>query len=346
MTLTAKERLLKAATGKSVDRPPVWIMRQAGRYDPDYLAIREKYSFHDLCTIPEVCAEASFLPMKNLGVDALIIFNDILTPLKSMGLEVDFPDSGPEIKNPLRAHSDLDRFESVGFEQPPVTENLKALRALAGNDMPLLGFAGAPFTLLSYAVEGRMSRNQHFIKDLIFRHPDLAQQFMDRLVNTVVTYLAAQVREGTADMVQLFESQAPALSIPDYTRLALPYVKKVIQGFKALHPTIPLVLYARGSRSILHLMADSGADVVSIDWTHTLSEARALHPQVSLQGNLDPTVLLVPEAVPAAVERMLDGFDYSRGYIANLGHGIIPQAQVAGARSFVKAIQSLPSVNS
>lgn len=321
-------------------------MRQAGRYDPQYLQLRERYSFRDLCFDPEACAAASILPLQTLGVDVLIIFNDILIPLEAMGLKVEFPDSGPVIIDPLRAEADLARFAPATFSSPHVARNIRALQERAGPDVPILGFAGAPFTLLSYAVEGRMSRNQHHIKELLYTAPALVHQFLKQLTNTVVNYLIAQIEEGGAAGVQLFESQAPVLPRCEYAEFASDYQRQVIARVKEACPGTPVTLYARGSAGVFDAMQATGADVLSIDWSHTLADARAAAgPGVCLQGNLDPTVLLVPDAVEKRVKAMLEGFDWRRGYIANLGHGIIPQAKVEGAQRFVRAIQQLGTEN-
>ena len=339
--LTKKERFLLAARGGEVDRPPVWIMRQVGRYDPDYLDIRKSHSFRDLCMIPEVCASASILPLKTLDVDALIVFNDILIPLEAMGVTVDFPDSGPAITNSPRTDTALDWFQVARFADPPVAQCLRALRAAAGIDVPILGFAGAPFTLASYAVEGVMSRNQHVIKELMYGSPKLLHELLARIAETAANYLIAQIEAGTADAVQIFESQAPALAAPEYEEFAAAYQRVVIKKVKAACPDTPIILYARGSSAVLESMADAGADILGVDWHESLADARIRVPNLALQGNLDPGVLLCPDAVEPAVARMLEGFDWRRGYIANLGHGIIPQAKVSAAQRFVAAIQAL-----
>lgn len=340
--LSKRERYLLAARGEEVDFPPVWIMRQAGRYDPKYMALRERYSFRDLCKDAEACAAASIIPLSNLDVDVLIIFNDILIPLEAMGLQVDFPDTGPNIANPPRVAADLDRFKAAGFDRPPVSANIRRLKGIAGPDVPVLGFAGAPFTLASYAVEGKMSRNQHHIKELVFGESGLLEEILDRVTETAAAYLVAQVEQGGADGVQIFESQASALAPAEYERFAARWQRRLIEKFKAACPDTPVTLYARGTAAVLSSMVGSGADVVSIDWNHSLADAREVVTTQALQGNLDPGTLLVPAAVTPAVERMVEGFDWRRGYIANLGHGIFPQCTVAGAREFVRAVHNLP----
>lgn len=345
-TMTRKERYLLAAAGQEVDRPPVWIMRQAGRYMPQYMKLRETYSFRDLCLNPQASTAASMLPLQLLDVDVLIIFNDILIPLEAMGLRVEFPETGPQIMEPPRTAADIERMTTVDqFDHPPVTACLQALRAQAGEDIPILGFAGCPFTLASYAVEGKMSRHQHVIKAMVHGQPALLHALLEKTTTTAAAYLVAQIQQGSADGVQIFESQAPALAPADYEEFAARYQRRLIQKVKDACPATPITLYARGSAAILGSMAASGADVVSIDWAHTLASARQQldlqNPAVALQGNLDPTLMIVPDAVETGVQQMLAGFNWRRGFIANLGHGIIPQGTVDGARRFIDAIKAL-----
>jgi uroporphyrinogen decarboxylase len=261
-----------------------------------------------------------------------------------MGLHVEFPDSGPVISNPPRTEADLDRFRATDFSAPAVAACIASLKREAGDQVPVIGFAGAPFTLVSYAVEGKMSRNQCAIKEMVFAEPGLLHEMLERLTATAANYLVAQIEQGGADGVQIFESQAPALAPAEYEQFAASYQRKLIARVKAACPGVPITLYARGSAPVLASMAQSGADVVSIDWTHSLASAREQCRDIALQGNLDPSTLLVPDSVEPAVERMLDGFDWRRGFIANLGHGITPQAKVEAARRFVSAIHSLGNV--
>lgn len=317
-------------------------MRQAGRYDPQYLALRGRYTFRDLCTVPDACAAVSLLPLSTLDVDVLIVFNDILIPLEAMGLSVEFPDSGPVIPNPLRSEPDLQRFRPSDFPSPPVVTCIQRIKQHAGEQVPVIGFAGAPFTLASYAVEGKMTRCQHIIKEMLFSEPGLLHEILQRTTATAANYLLAQVEQGGADGLQIFESQALTLAPHDYETFAAQYQRKVIARVKDACPDVPITLYARGSAAILQSMAVTGANVISIDWTHSLPHARRdIGNNIALQGNLDPSVLLAPEAVEDAVDAMLAGFDWRHGYIANLGHGITPEAKVEAARRFIKAIHAL-----
>lgn len=341
--MTKRERFIAAAKGQSVDRPPVWIMRQAGRYMPQYMEIRKTHSFKDLCFNPEICTQVSLLPQNLLGVDALIIFNDILIPLEAMGLPVEFPDhGGPQITGSPRDEASAEKFQPFKFKNPAVCENLRVLRKNALPDSAILGFAGAPLTLLGYAVEGKMTKNLDHLKQLLFSNPLLAHELLRRLTETVVSYLVTQVQDGGADAVQLFESLAYVLSPGDLAEFALPYQKEVIRQFKQACPNTPVINFARGGADVLDSQSASGADVISVEWTLTLAEARKRVPaNLALQGNLDPMTLLVPESVERYTEKMLEGFDCRKGFIANLGHGITPQAKVEAAQRFVQAIQRL-----
>jgi uroporphyrinogen decarboxylase len=232
-------------------------------------------------------------------------------------------------------------MKAAQFDHPAVCNNLVALRQLAGDDVPVLGFAGAPLTMASYAIEGRMTRYQHLVKAVMFQHPAEFEHLLGAISETVADYLVKQVQQGGASAVQLFESQAGMLSRHQYLRYALPWQQQVISTFKQACPGVPVTLYARGSAPFVEFMADSGADVVSIDWTHTLADVHRRIPGKTLQGNLDPAVLLDDNAVAPAVAEMVEGFDWRRGFIGNLGHGIIPQAKVSAARTFVDCIHNL-----
>lgn len=338
--LTKTERYRLTVSSQETDRPPIWIMRQAGRYMPEYMALRDRYSFRDLCRNPEASAAATLLPLDILDIDIMIVFNDILTPLEEMGLAVEFPNGGPQIVRPLRAEADLERFRAARFTDPEVAQALRLIKQRAGAQVPILGFAGAPFTLATYAVEGRMSKNQDGIKRLLFEQPRLLHEILGRLTETVISYLVAQVEAGGADGLQLFESHGNILTPHAYAEFAAPYQKRVIAAVKQACPEVPIHLFARGSGPLLESMAQSGADVVSIDWTVSLAEARR-RVALPLQGNLDPMVLLVPEALEREVSAMIEGFDGRRGWIANLGHGITPEASVSAARQFVRLVQAM-----
>ncbi|MBX3730277.1 MAG: uroporphyrinogen decarboxylase [Candidatus Sumerlaeia bacterium] len=338
--LSKTERFLLTIRGEQTDRPPVWIMRQAGRYMPEYMRLREAHSFRDLCLDPEVSSSAALLPLELLDVDILIIFNDILIPLEAMGLTVDFPDGGPRIADPPRTEADLERFRAVTFQNPPVAHALRRLRERSGGELPILGFAGSPFTLLGYAVEGRLSKNCDVIRGLMLEQPALAHAMLDRIADTVVSYLVAQVADGGATAVQVFESLGHILSPWDLEEFATAYTRRVIQRFRAACPDTPVIAFARSSAASIEAMERTGADVLGIDWSIRLADARARTTR-PLQGNLDPLVMIAPDAVEREFERMIEGFDWRRGWIANLGHGITPQAKVEAARRLVQCVQRL-----
>ncbi len=338
--LSRRERFALTVRGEETDRPPVWIMRQAGRYMPQYMALRERYSFRELCLDPEASAAAALLPPELLGVDILIIFNDILIPLEEMGLRVEFPGGGPEIMDPPRDEAALGRFRAVAFEDPPVAASIRLLRERTADEYPVLGFAGSPFTLLGYAVEGKMSRNAHEVRRLMLEQPELAHEMLRRLTDTVVSYLVAQAGAGGAAGVQIFESLGHILPAWEYGEFATVYTREVVRRFRAACPDTPVIVYSRGAAACLETMESTGADVLGVDWQLPLAEARRRTTR-PLQGNLDPMVMLAPDAVEDAFGRMLEGFDWRRGWIANLGHGITPQASVESARRFVQCVRKL-----
>jgi uroporphyrinogen decarboxylase len=345
VTLTALSKLERyrlAVAGEEVDHPPAWIMRQAGRYMPEYQALRRQYSFAELCHNPEAAAQASYLPLTILDVDVLIIFNDILTPLEEMGIKVEFPDGGPQILNPARTEEDVARLRPASFHKPPVAHSIRRLRELAGHDVPIIGFCGSPFTLACYAVEGRMSKTQEHIKRLRFESANVLHALLDRLTETAANYLIAQIDDGGADAVQIFESWGGTLAAPhDYEEFAALYQRRLINKVRAACPDTPIHLYVKGCTPFLDSMARSGANVLGIDWNTPLSMARE-RTTLALQGNLDPMAMLVPDCIEDQVAHMVEGFDWRRGWIANLGHGITPQGTVEAARRFVQAIHALP----
>ena len=282
------------------------------------------------------------LPLRLLDADILIIFNDILIPLEEMGLRVEFPEGGPTITNPVRSEADLKHFRAVpSFADPPVARSLRRLRERAGPDVPVLGFCGSPFTLALYASEGKVSRNHQYLKRLMYTNPAVLHEMLDRIADTAAGYLIAQVEKGGAHGVQVFESWGGSLPVPSlYEEFAAQYQRKVIQKFKAACPETPVHLFVRWSSGKMESMDKSGADVLSVDWSITLAEARQA-TGLALQGNLDSMVMMAPEAVEREVRRMVEGFDWRRGWIANLGHGITPEGKPEAAKKFVECIHNL-----
>jgi uroporphyrinogen decarboxylase len=315
------------------------MMRQAGRYLPDYRDIRKKVPFLELCKTPELAAEVSLQPYRILGVDAVIFFSDILIPVEGMGIEVSLTDRGPQISNPIRTSDDVDRLKSpdVNTEFPFTGEVLRTLRRELEGEVPLIGFAGAPWTLGSYIVEGGGSKNFAEIKGMAYRDPALLHRLMDKLATTIGDYLLYQIESG-AQVVQLFDTWAGELTRADYAEFALPYTQKI---FETVGDRVPRILYLNGTSPLLELMAKSGADVLSVDWRIPIGEARKrVGDGIALQGNLDPCLLLGrPELMLARTAEILDEAGPT-GHILNLGHGILPPTPVENARAFIEFAKS------
>ncbi len=338
--LTKKQRFMGAIEHKPIDRPPVWLMRQAGRYLSEYQAVKAKYTFHEMCRMPDIAADVSIQPFDIFDVDAIIVFNDILIPLQNMGFSVEYKEGGPVVAPPARCQDDLSRIEAARFDEtPPVYDSLQEIIRRVGDDVPVLGFAGAPFTMAAYMSEGVTSKNLRHIKELVYGKPDVLQQMLERVTETVIEYLRIQIKAGVC-AVQIFDTWAGALSKDAYRKFALPYQQQVIKTIQ--DEGTPVILYVKGSPHVMDELGESGAKVVSIDWHTPLSEAEArLGPSAALQGNMDPTVLYSqPEAVVEEVTRILNGLDRTTGYVANLGHGILPETPVESVRAFVETIRS------
>jgi uroporphyrinogen decarboxylase len=336
-----KPRIIRACRGERLDRPPVWLMRQAGRYMEEYRAVREKVSFLDLCKNPELAAEVSLQPYHAFGMDAVIMFSDILIPPEAMGMEVVFGDGGPTFPNPIRNVADIERLiipdphEKTGF----VMDLLRRLSAELKDDSEtgLVGFAGAPWTLAVYMVEGGGSRHFARIKGLMYEAPELLEKLLDKLAETVTLYLNAQIEAG-AQVVQLFDTWAGILSPEEYRRFILPAHQKIIDGLQ--HDKAPVILYVNNSRGLLPLMAEAKPDVISVDSLTNLTEARQIiGPNIALQGNLDPILLLGDaDVLDRQVQHLLQEGG-SEGYIFNLGHGILPPTPPENVRLVVSRVK-------
>jgi uroporphyrinogen decarboxylase len=319
-------RLLDACLRKPVDATPVWLMRQAGRYLPEYRALREKLSFIELCRRPDVAAEVTLQPLARFELDAAIIFADILLPLEGMGIGFHFDaGDGPVIERPVRCPADLDgvRVGDPRTDTPYVLDALRLVARELGGRVPLIGFAGAPFTLASYVVEGGHSRQYTEVKKLMFGLPATFARLMDLLSDTVVAHLLAQIEAG-AQVLQLFDSWAGALSPRDYERFVAPHSRKVLDAVGGRG--VPVIHFAAGASGMLAQVRAAGGDVVGLDWRIDLDRARdEIGDGVAVQGNLDPAVLLGP---PGEVERhaadVLRRAGRRPGHIFNLGHGVLP----------------------
>ena len=334
--------LLKAARLEPADRVPIWLMRQAGRYMPEYRAVRQKGSFLDLCRDPERCAEVMLVAVERLGVDAAILFSDLLPILEPMGLALEFTaGEGPVIHHPIRTPDQVDRLRELESIEPLsyVVEAVRKTRAGLSHRLPLIGFAGAPFTLASYAVEGGASRNFLHVKRLMYEDPGAFDALMARLARAVARYLNAQIDAG-AQLVQLFDSWVGCLGPEDYRRFVLPHSRAVIA---AIRPQTPVIHFAAGNPALLPLLAEAGGGVIGVDWRIRLDDAwRAIVPDRGIQGNLDPAVLCSsPAEIRRRAREILDQAGGRPGHIFNLGHGVLPQTPVENAIALVEAVHEL-----
>jgi uroporphyrinogen decarboxylase len=337
-------RLLRACRGEPVDRPPVWLMRQAGRYLPEYRRVRERLSFLELCRDVDAAVEVSLQPLRRVGTEAVIFFSDIFVPVAGLGIEVDFR-PGPVLAEPIRSLAQVERLRAADPREsvPFVFEILRRLRReLAEQRVPLIGFAGAPFTLAAYLVEGRGAKEFVAIKQMMLRAPEVLRALLARLTTLTVDYLGAQIEAG-AQVVQLFDTWAGLLAPDDYAEWVLPVHREI--AAKLDRARAPLILYVRGGAHVLGPMLASGADVVSLDWRIDLAEAaRLAGRRASLQGNLDPADLFGPaEMIASRVRAIAAAAAPARGLILNLGHGCLPETPVEGARAFTDAARALAS---
>jgi len=340
--LNRTERLLRACRGEPVDRPPVWLMRQAGRYLPEYRAVREGIAFLDMCRDVERAVEVSLQPLDLVGSEAVIFFSDIFVPVSGMGVELDFR-PGPVVAEPIRTREAVEKLATPDPRDsvPYVFEILRTLRReLEGRDAPLLGFAGAPFTLACYLVEGQGSRHFSALKRMMHREPAVLRALLDRLADMTVAYLNAQIEAG-AQAVQLFDTWAGLLAPDDYRAWVLPVHRRIAD---ALHrDRAPLILYVQDGGHVVDAMIEAGPDVISLDWRLDLADAaRRAGARVSIQGNLDPTALHAsPEEIARRVRAIARAGRAARGHVLNLGHGCHPDTPVEGVRAFTDAARAL-----
>ncbi len=334
--------LLKACRREPVPYTPVWLMRQAGRYMAEYRAVRDQHSFLEMCQRPDVAAEVTVTAVRRLNVDAAIIFADILLPLVPMKVGLHYEKGGgPLIDRPIRSDNDLDRVapfsaaESLGF----VGEAIKLARAEFAGRTPLIGFAGAPFTLASYMIEGGGSRQYRHTKTLMYNHPDTWHRLMRLLARVTADYLNMQIAAG-ADLVQLFDSWVGCLGPDDYRRFVMPYSGAVV---RALTPGVPVIHFGTDTGGLLESMAEAGGDVIGVDWRLNLADAWArLGNGVAVQGNLDPVALFADIAeIRARVRAILDQAANRPGHIFNLGHGILPETPVDHVIALVDAVHEI-----
>jgi uroporphyrinogen decarboxylase len=340
--LDATERFLRACRGEPVDRPPVWLMRQAGRYLPEYRRVREGVTFLEMCRDVDRAVEVSLQPIDLVGSEAVILFSDIFVPVPAMGVDLDFA-PGPVIAEPIRRREQVEalRVPDPRDSVPYVFEILRRLRGeLASRRVPLLGFSGAPFTLAAYLVEGSGSRDFSNLKRTMLREPEMLRALLARLTEMVVGYLEAQVEAG-AQAVQLFDTWAGLLSPDDYAEWVQPTHCEI--AAKLDRRRAPLILYVNNGAHVFDWMLETGADVLSVDWRVDLAAAaRKAGARASLQGNLDPCALHAPrEVLFERVRALAEAARPARGHILNLGHGCLPDTPVEGVRAFTDAARAL-----
>ena len=337
LALTHKERFLRACRSGPVDYVPVWIMRQAGRYLPQYQAVRADHTFLEICKTPELAAEVSLQPFRILGVDAIIVFSDILIVAEAMGLPLEVPDSGPVLSNPIRdaaAVRQLRQFDP-NTETKFVGDAIGTICKAVGPDVPVIGFAAAPWTLACYMIEGQTRGDVSHAKQMLREQPQVVRDLLDRIARATAAYLQSQIAAG-ASVIQLFDTWACELSRSEYHAFELPATRTIFSSLAA--SPIAKILFAKGSTLHLDSLAKSGADVLSVDSKTDLTEARAkLGSQIALQGNVDPELLLQSESAVRRAAADAVAKTGGVGHILNLGHGILPGTPVANAKAFVEA---------
>lgn len=332
--MTRKELFLRACRCEPVPRVPVWMMRQAGRYLPEYREIRAQHSFLEVCKTPDLAVEVSLQPFRRLGVDAIIIFSDILIPAEAMGLQLELGDAGPNLPDPVRTATDVKKLRIFDPEKETgfLMEALRRTVKHAGPDVPVLGFAASPWTLACYMVEGRTKEGFAIVKSFLYREPKVFRELLQKISKATILYLKGQIAAGVS-AVQLFDTWCGELNLADYTELVLPAVQEIIAG---LGNAVPVIYYTKASHHLLPSVVKSGANVLSVDWRASLRELRKFTgPRVALQGNLDPAILLAPkEKIRQATLDIVEELG-GVGHILNLGHGILQQTPVENAQLFI-----------
>ena len=327
---------MRAARREPVERTPVWFMRQAGRSLPEYRALRERHSFWEVASTPELCADVTLQPVRRHGVDAAVMFADIMTPVLAMGLEVELVEGvGPVVERPVRTAQDVER---LGVPDPdafaPLLDAIRIVRGELGAEQAVVGFCGGPFTVAGYLVEGRPSREFATVKALMYTEPAVWRALLDKLADTFAAYVSAQVGAG-ADVVQLFDSWVGVLSPADYDEFVAPWSARVLAAVDA-----PTIHFGTGTATLLPAMARAGGDVIGLDWRIPLDDGWRLVPDRAVQGNLDPAVLLGPwERADAAARDVLARAGARPGHIFNLGHGVLPQTDATQLTRLVELVQ-------
>jgi uroporphyrinogen decarboxylase len=337
-SLTRKELFLRACRCEPVPRLPVWMMRQAGRYLPEYREIRAKHSFLEVCKIPDLAVEVSMQPFQRLDVDAIIIFSDILIPAEAMGLPLELGDAGPNLPEPVRTAADVEKLNifdpevETGF----LMEALRRTTKLAGPDVPVLGFAASPWTLACYMVEGRTKEGFATVKSFLYREPKVFRELLHKIAQATILYLKAQIAAGVS-AVQLFDTWCGELNLLDYSAFVVPAMQEIIAD---LGGAVPVIYYTKASHHLLPAIMRVGANVLSVDWRIPLGELRRLAgPGVAIQGNLDPAILFASHDKIRTTTLDIVAELSGHGHILNLGHGILQHTPVENAQLFIRTGQ-------
>ena len=348
MSQLKNDRFLRALLRQPVDATPVWMMRQAGRYLPEYRATRaEAGSFMNLCTTPELACEVTMQPLRRYPLDAAILFSDILTIPDAMGLGLYFAEGeGPKFKTPVRTAADIDKLGVPDPEQSLryVVDAVRLIRKELDGKVPLIGFSGSPWTLATYMVEGGSSKEYAYIKGMMFDKPELLHRILSVLADSVTEYLNAQIKAG-AQAVQIFDTWGGTLTPRDYQEFSLQYMQRIVEGLIRENDgrKVPVILFTKGGGNWLSQIADSGCDAIGVDWTMDLSEARQrVKDRVALQGNMDPCILYSnPERIRQEVATVLESYGNGPGHVFNLGHGIHPKIDPDNVAAFIESVHEL-----
>jgi uroporphyrinogen decarboxylase len=342
------DRFLRALLKQPVDVTPVWMMRQAGRYLPEYRASRERAGdFMGLCTNPEMACEVTLQPLERYPLDAAILFSDILTIPDAMGLGLYFEaGEGPKFHKPVRTEADINALQVIKpeLDLPYVVDAVKTIRRELNGRVPLIGFSGSPWTLATYMIEGGSSRDFRRAKEMLYNQPQIMHRLLDVLADSVTAYLNAQIRAG-AQAVQIFDTWGGALSHSAYQEFSLKYMQKIVAGLMREHEgrAVPVILFTKGGGQWLEVLANTGATALGLDWTTDIHQARnRVGHQVALQGNMDPSILYAkPERIRAEVASILAAYGKGSGHVFNLGHGITPEVDPENAGVFIHAVHEL-----
>ena len=339
--LNRKDLFLRACRGETLPRLPVWMMRQAGRYLPEYRAIRANHAFLEVCKTPDLAVEVSLQPFRLLGVDAVIVFSDILIPAEAMGLTLELGDAGPNLPEPVRSRRDVEKlkFFDPEIETAFLPEAIRRIVREVGPTVPVLGFAAAPWTLACYMVEGRAKEGFATVKSFLLSEPAIFRDLLHRIAQATIPYLKAQIAAG-ATAVQLFDTWCGELALPDYENFALPAVQEIISALASATPQTPVIYYTKTSHHLLPAIARSGANVLSVDWRVDMRALReTLGPKIAIQGNVDPAVLFAPaQEIRRATQEAIAALS-GVSHILNLGHGILQHTPVENAQLFIQTGQ-------